>query len=1014
MDVLVRSTSIARALVAVAAVWHASALAPGAASPPAQLLAFVGVHSNVLARGGETAAPAAVGQEDTEERVVGPADGGARGSDQRQQPRDRQQARVKGTARASGIADAALATRSASAIGAQRWARQGFASSMSAEYPSPAVSPDGSTVFVGWGALNATTGAQRWAFATGDYVSSSPAVSPDGETVFVGSADKKVYALNATTGAQRWAFATWGAVRSSPAVSPDGSTVFVGSDDQKVYALKATTGAQRWAFATWDYVSSSPAVSPDGATVFVGSDDKKVYALNATTGAQRWAFATWGAVRSSPAVSPDGSTVFVGSDDQKVYALHAVNGTQRWAFATGGDVSSSPAVSPDGSTVFVGSRDSKVYALNATTGAQRWAFATGNNVDSSPAVSPDGSTVFVGSDDKKVYVLNATTGAHRWAFATGGAVRSSPAVSPDGATVFVSSHDAQVYALNSNPPCSPASSGPNRGSNGECLETAKVIAATRPPPTKECSLKDTLMAQLPTLFLCGLAYLGVKSMCSAISKTPETPGTMSSSAMTGFPTTTPTGLPNGWQACIDQAGNTYYQNRITQQTQWEHPARSAIHEGVHQRADVFGSSFGGLGLFDTIHNQYVIQASQALGTTNPVGPVQTPALTQELDADAATWEKAWAAFNFIKEISQRLIFIIPKLIKGGSNYELWLYVIDLALLGYFAFKQRYCPGCLYNNLHVLIKGKKLKPLLVSIKSRRFSGTKKLIVGVGAIATLVQVVESISEVYCFFTAETPWQQKSPGDIADTFWMAAGVLMNSLQSLVAVVAYVTFCCFGMVAYLRFYLSCLIACALCQAQSKLRTQQSRLERGVDQRHIFQRVGGVFSSHYSKDSVNQRNVENAEREVESLSSAGGKKCCGFSIPDLGSNAGTGMYKFWTLIWESLDDSLLGLIWNLIPTELQERITIIPQALYKRVCARAPAPEPQCEYNQNNNTQETQGELLRTRASLDTSEQTVVLSRPTNSGMGSQSDQVPMETKDIQVSSCKGRETERERERVR
>ena len=191
---MVRSTSIARVLVAVAAMWHASALAPGAASPPAQLLsAVVGVHSNVLAH----AAPAAVAQEDKEKRVVGPADGGARGSGQRQH---RQRAHVKGTARASGIADAASATRSASTKGAQRWARKGVASSTSAEllgleYPSPAVSPDGATVLVGSGALNATTGAQLWEFVTGinvDSSASSPAVSPDGSTVFVGSYDGKV------------------------------------------------------------------------------------------------------------------------------------------------------------------------------------------------------------------------------------------------------------------------------------------------------------------------------------------------------------------------------------------------------------------------------------------------------------------------------------------------------------------------------------------------------------------------------------------------------------------------------------------------------------------------------------------------------------------------------------------------------------------------------------------------------------------------------------------------------
>ena len=57
-------------------------------------------------------------------------------------------------------------------------------------------------------ALNAATGVHRWAFATGVDVYSSPAVSPDGTSIFVGSGDNKVYALNAATGVQRWAFAT--------------------------------------------------------------------------------------------------------------------------------------------------------------------------------------------------------------------------------------------------------------------------------------------------------------------------------------------------------------------------------------------------------------------------------------------------------------------------------------------------------------------------------------------------------------------------------------------------------------------------------------------------------------------------------------------------------------------------------------------------------------------------------------------------------------------------------------
>ena len=185
---MVRRTSIARVLAAVAAAGHAAAFAPRAQSPRALLLPAVVGHHDELAHGGETAPrfPAAAAQEDKQKRVVIPSDGGARGSGQRQQ---RQRAHGgSGAARAGGRADAAPATRSASA-------------------------PE----------------SQRWVFGTGGYVSSSPAVSPDGATIFVGSDDYKVYALNAATGAQRWVFVTGNSVESSPAVSPVGASIVVGS-----------------------------------------------------------------------------------------------------------------------------------------------------------------------------------------------------------------------------------------------------------------------------------------------------------------------------------------------------------------------------------------------------------------------------------------------------------------------------------------------------------------------------------------------------------------------------------------------------------------------------------------------------------------------------------------------------------------------------------------------------------------------------------------------------------------
>ena len=66
---------------------------------------------------------------------------------------------------------------------------------------------------------------------------------------------------------------------------------------------------------------------------------------------------------------------------------------------------------------------------------------------------------------------------------------------------------------------------------------------------------------------------------------------------------------------------------------------------------------------------------------------------------------------------QRLVFIIPKVISGGPNYDLYLYGFDLLLLIYFGSQQQYCPGCLYNNVHVLRTGKNLKPIFTSEQNR---------------------------------------------------------------------------------------------------------------------------------------------------------------------------------------------------------------------------------------------------------------------------------------------------------
>ena len=274
----------------------------------------------------------------------------------------------------------------------------------------------------------------------------------------------------------------------------------------------------------------------------------------------------------------------------------------------------------------------------------------------------------------------------------------------------------------------------------------------------------------------------------------------------------------------------------------------------------------------------------------------------ELDQEATKRDKAMAVVSFLKDLGQRLVFIIPALMKGRRDNTLYLYLFDLALLFFFWLKQRYCPGSLYNHLHVLLKGKKLKPMFVSIRSRRFSGTKKAIVGVSAIASVAQVVRSVADIWCFFNSETPWKKRPKDDIVYMCIEAAGVVLGALKTLVAVVATVIFWGFAIITYFRFILSAILAYLMCKARSNLSTQQARQRAGVDQRNMFQKVGGIFSSEYSRDAVNQRNVESAQWAVNRLSAPeGGKQFMGFSIPDLGSNAGTCMYNFWALIWESL-----------------------------------------------------------------------------------------------------------------
>ena len=342
------------------------------------------------------------------------------------------------------------------ADGSLRWPA-GFSTGGLVE-SSPAIGPDG-TIYVGvrsnstsstyFGSVIAIKpdGSFKWQTPQlSDWVVSSPAVSTDGSTVYVGCWNGKLYAFNAGTGVQRWEFDThFSIANSSPAIGPDG-TIYVGAGDNALHAI-STSGTEIWSHPVGNVVDSSPAVGPDGA-IYFGSADNNVYAVNPDN-SERWRFPTGAEVFSSPAIGADG-TIYIGSDDGLLYAIKS-DGTKKWTFPAAGSISASPAIGPDGTIYFgsYGTSNNYFYAVNPD-GTAKWQISAGlKAIFSSAAVRADGTIIF-GGYDRKVYAINSADGSIKWAQLTGDIILSSPVISPSDGSVYIGSYDGKVYAFNGN------------------------------------------------------------------------------------------------------------------------------------------------------------------------------------------------------------------------------------------------------------------------------------------------------------------------------------------------------------------------------------------------------------------------------------------------------------------------------------------------------------------------------------------------------------------------------------
>ena len=278
-----------------------------------------------------------------------------------------------------------------------------------------------------------------------DVYLSSPVVA-DG-SVYFGSGDGNIYALDATTGTQRWKFATGNVVHASPAVA-DG-TVFIGSWDSNFYALDAGSGKEKWRFKTGEDheihnqegLQASPIVS-DGV-VYVGCRDSNFYALDAKTGQKKWAFNNKGSWVVGSAAAQNGKIYAGTSDSGLLYVFDAKSGTSTQLMSSKKwPMFASPAIA--GNMLYIGSNEGKLFALDLASQKQAWVFPTeGSQKNGATYTKPDGTPNYEAAFAGDFYD-DMVAGMH--SMLSVGAIMSSPVVVDN--VVYFGSTDGNVYAVN--------------------------------------------------------------------------------------------------------------------------------------------------------------------------------------------------------------------------------------------------------------------------------------------------------------------------------------------------------------------------------------------------------------------------------------------------------------------------------------------------------------------------------------------------------------------------------------
>jgi len=348
---------------------------------------------------------------------------------------------MKKTSFAILLALAALALAACGTAPAQSWS-------------GVAISADAATVYVTRSthlyALNTRASGQTlWQFPPDNDNNIGPFYADPalaGDTLIITSYNKSVYALDANSGAQKWAFAQSKDRYIAPA-AVFGDTVYAASADNTLYALDLASGNLKW---TFDKATAGlwGAALPAEDKVFVPSMDHNLYAVDAATGNQLWAVTLNGALAGAPALG-DG-VIYVGSLNDTLYALDMADGSEQWTVKADGWVWGTPLVV--GETLYFGDLAGNVYSVDALSGGIHWKSQVGGAVRGAPSLS--GDTLIVPVDDVSngiVVALNAADGSTRWQKIiderNADRMLANPVIANDAALIVPMNAEKLIYAL---------------------------------------------------------------------------------------------------------------------------------------------------------------------------------------------------------------------------------------------------------------------------------------------------------------------------------------------------------------------------------------------------------------------------------------------------------------------------------------------------------------------------------------------------------------------------------------